>query len=41
MKTQFRIILFWIKANYNQLLIIAYLIFFTAQIIRIIVANAF
>jgi hypothetical protein len=41
MKTQFKIIRFFIVANWLQFTIIFYLIFFTAQIIRIIVANAF
>lgn len=34
MITQIKIFLFWLKANINQLVVIFYLIFFFAQILR-------
>ena len=41
MKTNFKIIRFWLSANYNQLIIIFVLLYFIAQIVRAITTNLF
>lgn len=37
MKTQIKIVKFWIAANYNQIFIILFLLYFVAQIIRVLI----
>jgi hypothetical protein len=37
MKTQIKIIRFWIGENYNQLFIILFLVFFLAQMARYVI----
>jgi len=41
MKTKLSIIRFWLSVNYNQIFVIFVLIFFTAQIMRLIITNVF
>lgn len=37
MKTQIKIVKFWIGANYNQLFILTAVVYFIAQILRILI----